>query len=46
MYFQFFEISGHPLDEPLSKFAGRVFGNRVNSIAEWFDLPIHAVPAW
>jgi hypothetical protein len=46
VYFQFLEISGHPLDELLSKFAGWVFGNRLNSIAEWFDLATHEVPAW
>lgn len=46
MYFQFLEISGHPLDELLSKFATTVVGNRLNSIAEWFELPTHEVPPW
>ena len=45
-YCQFLEISGHPLDKLLSGFAAYVFGNRLNSIAEWFDLPTHEVPAW
>jgi hypothetical protein len=45
-YGRFLTISGHPLDKLLSRFAASVFGHRLNSIAEWFDLPIHEVPAW
>jgi hypothetical protein len=45
-YSQFLEISGHPLDELLSRFAAYVFGNRLNAIADWFNLPTHEVPSW
>jgi hypothetical protein len=45
-YCPFLEISGHPLGKLLSRFAACVFGQRLNSIAEWFDLPTHEVPAW
>lgn len=45
-YCQFLEISGHPLDKLLSRFAASTFGNRLNSIAEWFDLPTHQAPTW
>ena len=46
MYCQFLAISGHPLDKLLSRVAASVFGRRLNSIAEWFDLPTHEIPAW
>jgi len=45
-YSRFLEIAGHPLDELLSRFVSSVFGGRLNSIAEYVDLPIHEVPAW
>jgi hypothetical protein len=45
-YYQLLEISGHPLGGLLSRFASCVFGTRLNSISEWFDLPTHKVPAW
>jgi hypothetical protein len=45
-YCRFLEISGHPLDKLLSRFAASVFVRRLNSIAEWFGLPTHEVPAW
>lgn len=35
-YYQFIEISGHPLDKLLSRFAIQVFGNRLNSISKRF----------
>jgi len=45
-YRRFFMISGHPSAKLLSRFATSVFGHRLNSIAKWFDLPTHKVPAW
>lgn len=45
-YCQFLKISGHPLEKMLSRFATSMFGHRLNSIARWFDLPTHKVPAW
>lgn len=45
-YRRFLMISGHPIETLLSRFATSVFGHRLNSIAEWFDLPTHKVPAW
>ena len=45
-YCQFLKISGHPLEKLLSSYATSVFGRRLNSIAKWFDLPRHEVPAW
>jgi len=45
-YSTFLRIAGHPLDELLSRFATNVFGRRLNSIAEYVDLPTHAVPGW
>jgi len=45
-YCRFLKISGHPLEKLLSSYATSVFGHRLNSIAEWFDLPRHKVPSW
>jgi len=45
-YCRFQTISGHPLEKLLSRFATFVFGQRLNLIANYFDLPQHEVPYW
>ena len=45
-YTRAIRISGHPLDELLSRFAAHSFGRRVNALAECLGCPTHAVPAW
>lgn len=45
-YTQFLRIDGHPLSNLLSRYSAHNFGNRLNSIAKWFDLPTHEIPKW
>lgn len=45
-YCQFFEVAGHPLGALISRFASSAFGNRLNTLSKWFDMPIYRVPTW
>jgi len=44
LYIDVLRITGHPLSELLSQFFAYSFGNGLNEIAKWFDLPTHEAP--
>ncbi len=45
-YSEFLKLVGHPIDALLSRFAARMFGQRLNAIAEYLGQPTHEPPTW